>query len=80
MAGARTMPPMPSTPIATNQSSMIGPNTPPMKPVPRRCTRNKPTSTASVIGRTRRPSAGVSTFRPSTADSTEMAGVMAPSP
>jgi hypothetical protein len=41
---------------------------------------NRATIIATVIGRTNSPSAGVTTFRPSTADRTEIAGVIIASP
>ena len=66
--------------MAMNQASMMGPKIPPMKPVPRRCTRNSAIRTISVNGSTSGARAGASTLRPSTALNTEMAGVIAPSP
>ena len=66
--------------MTANHASMMGPKMRPMKPVPRLCTRNSATSTATVIGTTARDSPGASTLSPSIADRTEMAGVMAPSP
>jgi hypothetical protein len=48
--------------------------------VPKRCTANSAVSTSSVSGITQSCSCGAATSRPSTADSTEMAGVMTPSP
>jgi hypothetical protein len=59
---------------------VIGPKNLPMPPVPRFCTANRPNSTTSVSGITNCLNAGDTTSRPSTADSTEMAGVMTPSP
>ena len=58
----------------------MGPKMRPMDPVPKRCARNSTISTPTVMGSTKGVSAGSSTLRPSTAESTEMAGVMAPSP
>jgi hypothetical protein len=63
-----------------NQTSVIGPNSLPMPPVPKRCIANSPVSTTSVSGMTHSCSRGAATSRPSTADSTEIAGVMTPSP
>ena len=63
-----------------NQISMNGPNIPPMNPVPLRCIRKTPIRIATVIGTTAWASDGASTFNPSTALRTEIAGVMAPSP
>ena len=51
-----------------------------MLAVPRRCIANSPIRIASAIGKTKSSSAGVTSLRPSTAESTEMAGVMMPSP
>ena len=48
--------------------------------VPRDCTLNRPTRIATVIGSTAYCICGAISFRPSTADSTEMAGVMTASP
>ena len=70
----------PATPITVNHSSITGPKTRPMTLVPRYCTANSTTRIASVIGTTTRCSAGACTSSPSTADSTEMAGVMRLSP
>ena len=63
-----------------NQTSVTGPKALPMPPVPKRCTANSTVSTSKVIGITTSCSAGATTSRPSTADSTEIAGVMTPSP
>ncbi len=51
-----------------------------MPPVPRRCTRNSPSRITRVSGTTKGSAAEVATFSPSTAESTEMAGVITPSP
>ncbi len=51
-----------------------------MPAVPRLCTRNSPTRIAIVIGTTNGPKTGVATSSPSTALSTEIAGVIMPSP
>ena len=48
--------------------------------VPWRWIRKRPASTASAIGTTYGPSRGVTISRPSTAESTEIAGVMTLSP
>ena len=74
------IPRRPSTPIATNQISITGPKMLPMNAVPLRWTRNRPTRIAMLIGTTTGASWGASSLRPSTALSTEMAGVMTPSP
>ena len=59
---------------------MIGPNSRPTVAVPWRWIMNKPTITTSVAGSTIEPSEGSATFTPSTAESTEMAGVSIASP
>ncbi|MCY1510442.1 hypothetical protein D9M68_448190 [compost metagenome] len=70
----------PATPSTRNHSSITGPNILPTTPVPFFCTMNSPTRIASVIGITARCSTGACTSRPSTADSTEIAGVIRLSP
>jgi hypothetical protein len=67
-------------PITTNQTIITGPNIRPTAPVPSRCATNSTMMIATVIGITRSPSDGEATFRPSTADSTEIAGVIMLSP
>ena len=57
-----------------------GPKIDPMRAVPRLCTANRPMRIAMVIGITYGVNTGVTTSRPSTALSTEMAGVIMPSP
>ena len=80
MAGLRAMCTTPSTSSTTNHNTVIGPKKRPTLAVPKRWTTNSRVSTTSVTGTTKRCSAGAATSRPSTADSTEMAGVMTPSP
>ena len=63
-----------------NQTRVMGPKNLPMPPVPKRCTANRPVSTTRVSGMTQACRAGAATSRPSTADSTEIAGVITPSP
>ena len=70
----------PRTASTPNHSTVIGPKKRPTLPVPKRCTKKSPVSTSKVIGSTKRCSEGAATSRPSTADSTEIAGVMTPSP
>ncbi len=65
--------------MATNQTTITGPNSRPTLPVPRYCSANNPTRMTSVIGTTRFATPGVS-LSPSTAERTEIAGVMTPSP
>ena len=59
---------------------VIGPNTRPTFSVPKRWAANTHSSTAMVIGSTNGLSPGAATSSPSTAPSTEMAGVITPSP
>ena len=63
-----------------NQSTVTGPKNLPISRVPRFWTANSSTSTTREIGTTYGLAAGVTISSPSTADSTEMAGVMIPSP
>jgi len=70
----------PKTAIAANHTTVIGPKNLPMPPVPRFCTANSPNKMMSVSGITYFLKAGDTTSKPSTADSTEIAGVMTPSP
>ena len=63
-----------------NQTNMIGPNRRPTVAVPSRCSMNSTTRIAEAIGTTRCSSDGAATSTPSTADSTEIAGVIMPSP
>ena len=66
--------------MMTNHTAMIGPNNVPTAPVPNCCSRNSATSTASEIGTTSEARPGEATCSPATADSTEIAGVIMPSP
>ena len=59
---------------------MMGANTAPTLAVPRFCTANSNTMITAEIGTIQWSSAGAMISRPSTAPSTEMAGVMTPSP
>ena len=63
-----------------NQTMVIGPKNLPIPAVPCFCRANRPSKMTSVAGITAWVKAGEMTSRPSTADSTEMAGVMTPSP
>jgi hypothetical protein len=74
------MPTTPHAPMAPNHTSMTGPNTRPTAPEPRRWTMKRTKMIAAVIGTTRFSSDGWATFNPSTADSTEIAGVIMLSP
>ena len=66
--------------MATNQTKVIGPNKAATFAVPRDCTENSAIRITTVIGTTYSSNAGVATFKPSTADSTDSAGVMIASP
>ena len=63
-----------------NQTVVIGPNTRPTFSVPKRWAANTPSNTAMVIGSTKGLSPGAATSSPSTAPSTEIAGVIILSP
>ena len=66
--------------MVTNQSSMTGPNISPTRAVPRFWTAKRRSSRPTATGTTQEASAGAATSSPSTAASTEIAGVMTPSP
>ena len=70
----------PKAAMTRNQRRVIGPKKVATRPVPRLCTANSAIRMPSAIGRTYCSKAGVTSFRPSTAESTEMAGVIAASP
>src|SRR6266568_77999 len=78
ICGWAATPAAPITPIAVNHTLMTGPNIRPTAPVPSRCTRNRPTMIAAVIGTTRPATDGAATLTPSTDDRTDMAGVITP--
>ena len=80
ICGWAMMPRTPSTPITTNHSIITGPKNFPTVAVPRRCTANSPMRITAVIGTTKSANLGSTTFIPSTADSTEIAGVIMLSP
>jgi hypothetical protein len=79
-SGRRTIHGSPAAAMLANHTSIAGPKMAPTRAVPRRCTRKSPTRMATVMGTTNACSRVVATSRPSTAESTEMAGVMTPSP
>ena len=70
----------PRAAIVTNQTNMIGPNALPTRSVPNRCAEKSTSNSTIVTGTMKRSSPGAMTITPSTAPSTEMAGVMIPSP
>ena len=74
------MPATPQAPMATNQTIITGPNSRPTAAVPRRCTANSTTMITAVIGTISSSSDGSTTLSPSTAESTEIAGVIMLSP
>lgn len=69
----------PSSASVRNQASIAGPNNLPMRAVPCAWKRNRQSRMSSVSGTTSQSREGRLTVRPSTALSTEIAGVMAPS-
>ena len=70
---------MPSAARTANHTSVSGPKIAPMAAVPWRCTANSKIRITTVIGMTKSWRAGAASCRPSTALSTEIAGViMAP--
>ena len=74
------MPARPAAPIKANQSVITGPNRPPIRLVPQRCAANSSVKTMAAIGSTSRVKLGEVVSSPSTADRTEIAGVMTLSP
>jgi len=52
IAGCRAISTMPVPPSTRNQRAMMGPNSLPTTPVPKRCTANRPTRMAMEIGST----------------------------
>ncbi|MNP41699.1 hypothetical protein D3C76_1354150 [compost metagenome] len=74
------MPYTPSAPSTLNHRTMTGPNRMPMRAVPCFWIRNRATSTTTAIGTTQCPMPSNASCSPSTADSTEIAGVIMLSP
>ncbi len=70
----------PATAITTNHRSITGPNRLPTLPVPNRWTKNSSTRITAAIGTIRCSTDGAAVDRPSTAESTETAGVITESP
>ena len=66
--------------MTANQTTITGPKTRPIRWVPKRWIAKTPTRIAIVAGITRACRLGTATFTPSTAESTEIAGVIIPSP
>ena len=71
---------MPSTARVMNHSTITGPKARPMSSVPNRWIENSSTMIVSASGRIHLCTEGAAICRPSTDDSTEMAGVMMLSP
>ena len=65
---------------SANHMPMTGPNSLPTAPVPKRWMPNRTVMIVSVIGTTKVSRSGETISSPSTAESTEMAGVIIPSP
>ena len=70
----------PATASTPNHNPMTGPKNLPTAPVPKRWMTNNAVRIVSAIGTTSESSDGETTSSPSTADSTEIAGVIMPSP
>jgi hypothetical protein len=66
--------------MVANHTSMIGPKTLPTAPVPRFWTMNSPVMMPIAMGTTQLSNDDETFSSPSTAERTEMAGVMTPSP
>src|SRR5262249_39882491 len=70
----------PAAAMATNQITMTGAKKLATRAVPRLCPANKPSRMAMVSGTTECSNAGVTSVKHSTADNTEIAGVITASP
>jgi hypothetical protein len=66
--------------MRANHTPVIGPNQAATRAVPWLWTANRPIRITRLAGRTKRSNAGVTSVSPSTADSTEIAGVISESP
>lgn len=66
--------------MAKNHNKVIGPKNFPIIAVPCLCTKNKAVKIPILIGTMYFASVGVAIDKPSTADNTDIAGVMIPSP
>ena len=80
MLGCAAILTSPPTARITNQIRMIGPNADAMRAVPWLCTANSPIRIARLMISTNGSNIGVTRLRPSTAESTEIAGVIIASP
>ena len=74
------MPPMPAAPIAVNHTIITGPKSEPTRWVPYLWAANSSTMITAVIGTTYWSKEGSTSLSPSTAESTEIAGVIMLSP
>jgi hypothetical protein len=74
------MPLIPKAPIAVNHTIITGPNALPTTAEPNRCEANRITMMTTVMGTTQSCNDGSTIFTPSTAESTEIAGVIMLSP
>ena len=70
----------PRTPIVANQTSITGPNSLPMLPVPRRCAAKSAISTSTDSHTTALLNSAFASSSPSIALNTDTAGVIVPSP
>ena len=80
MLGRRQTSAAPRSAMVTNHATMTGPNSRPTLAVPRFWRANRSSSSTAAIGTTQGASPGAAISRPSTAASTEIAGVITPSP
>jgi hypothetical protein len=80
MSGWCAMPATPHAAMARNQTIITGPKIRPTAAVPLRCTAKSNTMMIAVTGMINTSSDGLRTLSPSTADSTEIAGVIMLSP
>ena len=74
------MPRIPRSVIEVNQTAITGPNNTPIRAVPRFCRAKRAVSTTAAMGQTSGVTAGAASVTPSIALSTEIAGVITPSP
>ena len=80
ISGWPTIPVTPHAPMAVNHRIITGPKNRPTAAVPWRCTANSTTMITAVIGTIQGSRSGWTVLTPSTAESTEMAGVITESP
>ena len=80
MAGSRTISAAPQIAMVANQSAITGPKNLPTRAVPQRWATRRATRITSEPGTTKALRPGSTISRPSTDDSTEIAGVIMLSP